>query len=334
MACKLKLKKNRIFYAIARRHLGFVITKKDLKYHYINKKESIRKTAKALKISKNTALYYLKKFSIKLRTKSEAGKLKHEKVWCDGLTKEIDSRLVKSGRKQRQTHEKKRKLRIKEIETKYNLKLKDVLHYLYWGKNMTQEKIAKELNFDRAKIIKLMRKYKIKLRPNYEYIASLKGKEHPLYGKTWEETYGREGAKKRRKFFSKFSRERIIKRIKNNEIPFFNTSIEILMAKEMQKRNIQFTAQFDIDNKFVCDFAIPKVKIIVECDGDYWHSNPKFYDRNKLYKGQIANLKRDKIKDKYLNNKGWKIIRFFESDIKNSVSACVDKLEKEINKFS
>ena len=297
---------------------------------YIKEKNSVRKTAKELCISKSTVDYYLKKFEIKIRTKSEATKerFKWDKVWCEGLSKETDERLKKSFKKVSLTWRRKKEKKINEIESKFKMKFPEILNYLYWDKKLTQEKIAKELDICRDYIIKFMRKYKIKLRPNYEYIRLLKGEKHPMYGKTWEEIYGIEGAEKIRKMHSIRSRNLIIKRIKNNEFPFFNTKIELAFAKEMSKRNISFVSQFSIDNKFVCDFAMPAVKLIIECDGDYWHANPKIYDKNKLHKRQINNLKRDKFKDKYLNKKGWKVIRFFGSDIKENISNCVDKVEK------
>ena len=221
--------------------------------------------------------------------------------------------------------------KINKIEVGFKMPFPKNLNYLYWDKKLTQEKISHQLKIDRKIIIDLMRKYKINLRPNYEYINSLKGKNHPLYGKTWEEIYGVEGAKERRRFFSKFSRKNIIKRIENKEFPFFNTKIELILENEMKKRNIKFTKQFNVNNKFVCDFAIPSSKLIIECDGDYWHGNPLIYNKNNLNKIQIGKIQRDKFKDKYLKRKGWKVIRFYESDIKNKLINCVDQIENIIN---
>lgn len=73
-------------------------------------------------------------------------------------------------------------------------------------------------------------------------------------------------------------------------------------------------------------------KIIIECDGDYWHANPVIYDYSNLTKSQKKNLQRDKFKDTYLKTRGWNIVRLFESEILDSVSACVDKIEKTIIK--
>ncbi len=335
MACKLKLKKDEKFYSLARKHLNFEICKSDLERLYVKEEKSIRKIAAELKISKNTVDYYLKKFSILKRTKSAAAKIrfKKESVWCSGLTKDTDQRLKKANIKRIRTLREKRENRIKGIESKFGMPINVLLNYLYWDKSMTQEKIARLVGFDRRIIIELMKRFSITLRPNYEYISKLKGKKHSMYGKTWEQIYGKERAKKIREMHIAISRDLIIKRIKNRAFPFFNTKIERIMAEEMQKRGINFIDQFNVDNKFVCDFAIPRAKLIIECDGDFWHANPILYDksnRNGLKKSQIINLKRDKFKDLYLKKRGWKVLRFFESDIKANVVGCVDKIIQSI----
>ncbi len=49
----------------------------------------------------------------------------------------------------------------------------------------------------------------------------------------------------------------------------------------------------------------------------YW--SPKF-ERNR---------KRDKIVNEFYKKNGWKILRFWEHDIKNNVQGCLEKINKE-----
>jgi|ETNmetMinimDraft_2_1059921.scaffolds.fasta_scaffold113678_2 very-short-patch-repair endonuclease len=126
---------------------------------------------------------------------------------------------------------------------------------------------------------------------------------------------------------STLSRKRMIQRLQNNEIPFLNTKIEQAMAKELTKRGIPFKQQFAVGDKFVCDFMIPEIKLIIECDGDYWHANPLIYKSFKIDKRQKESIRRDKYKDIYLKRKGWKVLRFFETDINKSIKQCVDQIE-------
>lgn len=142
---------------------------------------------------------------------------------------------------------------------------------------------------------------------------------------TWER-----GRKKKKKIYSDRFRKLTIKRLENNEFPFFDTKIERRVAKGLIKRKIPFIKQFKIQNKFVCDFAIPCFKIIIECDGDYWHANPKIYANRNLTPTQEKKIRTDKLKDKFLKKQGWTVLRFFETDIKSNVSSCVDKIEKKV----
>lgn len=332
MAYKLGLKKDYNFYCKSRKKYKKEFTKKLFKNLYINKKKSIREIAKELNLGKNTVDHYLKKYKISKRSRSEAtslGALKYPN-WQKGLSKETDSRIKEMSVKLKRIFAKKRKQRLKNIENKYGKTIKDLINTLYWKEELTQEKIAKKLGLSRDLIIRLMKELDISKRPNFEYISSLKGKNHSHYGKKWEEVMGIEKARVRKKKFSLRARRNIIRRLENNEMPFVNTKIEQRIAKELTKRKIPYTAQFSLDKRFVCDFALPFFNIVIECDGDYWHANPKIYDRRKLNNTQKVQLKRDKAKNKYLKENGVVVFRFFESDINKSSKKCIDKVEKEI----
>ena len=58
-------------------------------------------------------------------------------------------------------------------------------------------------------------------------------------------------------------------------------------------------------------------RICVFCDGDYWHNYPKGNKRDK-----IVNIK--------LKKQGYKVLRFWEHEIKNSVYECVKIIESVI----
>ncbi len=309
------------------------VSKKLLKNLYIVKKKSMRAIGSELNIGKTTVEYYLKKFNIKLRTQEEARKINPKKYgWTKGLDKNTDERINLLSKRIKKAYMEKRDQKIKQIELKFNLSFQKVLNELYWNQKLSQEKISKRLGLDRGLVIKFMKEFGIHKRPKYKYISSLKGKNHSMFGRSWEDIHGKKIANERKKISSERFRTLTIRRLKNNEFPFFDTKIEKMMAQELLRQNIPFVKQFDIDNKFVCDFAIPILKIVVECDGDYWHANPEIYNGKRLTQDQEKNIKRDKIKDKYLKKKGWRIIRFFESDILKDVSGCGDVIRRKIKK--
>jgi very-short-patch-repair endonuclease/DNA-binding MarR family transcriptional regulator len=309
------------------------ITKEILEELYNKEKKSIRKIAKELEEGKTTIEYYLKKFKIQRRTREEANKLvSEEHAWTKGLTKENDSRIANLAKRIKESYKIKREKRINEIELKFGKSIRELINYLYWGEGLNQKEIAKKIGYDKRIVIELMNNLNIAKRPKYKYISSLKGEKHPMFGKSWNSFFGKEKADERRRETSKRFRELTIKRIQNNEFPFFDTYIEKIMAKELVKIGIPFVKQFNVDNKFVCDFAIPILKIIIECDGDYWHANPRIYSKENFTFTQKKKVQIDILKDKYLKEKGWLVLRFFELDIKNNLEECIFKIKETINK--
>lgn len=61
--------------------------------------------------------------------------------------------------------------------------------------------------------------------------------------------------------------------------------------------------------------AIRFVLKMVKADGDYFHSNPKFYPNGPETETQKVNFGKDKAKNKYIPKRGFKLIRFWEEDI-------------------
>ena len=117
----------------------------------------------------------------------------------------------------------------------------------------------------------------------------------------------------------KLSKERIEK-IKENRakqiFPLKNTSIEIKIGNFLDVLQIEYFQHkyiSQITHAYQCDFFIPSKNLVIECDGDYWHGNPiKFPNPNQMQKEQIEE---DKIRTKELIEKGFKVIRLWESEI-------------------
>jgi very-short-patch-repair endonuclease len=110
---------------------------------------------------------------------------------------------------------------------------------------------------------------------------------------------------------------RAIYLMKNRNIK--DTNIEILMEKELKKTIIKYKKQFPLEGVSIVDFYLPKYKIIIQCDGDYWHSK----ERNKG---------RDVRQDKIFKQKGYKVFRFLGSKIEKDSLSCFRKVLKYIRK--
>jgi len=92
------------------------------------------------------------------------------------------------------------------------------------------------------------------------------------------------------------------------------TSIEKKVYDELKRRRFLFEAQKVINNKFIVDVYIPKLNLIIEADGDYWHSLPKA-------------VRKDRAENAYLKKCGYNLVRWREKDINKNVKSLVNKLE-------
>jgi len=92
---------------------------------------------------------------------------------------------------------------------------------------------------------------------------------------------------------------------KNFITPKKDTSIEVKIQNYLKELKIDFfTHQYvDIEHGYQCDFLIPSMNMIIETDGNYWHKYP------------IGN-ELDHIRTKELIEKGFKVLRLWESEIK------------------
>jgi very-short-patch-repair endonuclease len=91
------------------------------------------------------------------------------------------------------------------------------------------------------------------------------------------------------------------------------TSIERAMMRALDAARIPYDFQFPVGGKFLCDFAIPGTKIIVECDGTYWHSKPR-------------QQKQDASKNAYLRTCGYTVLRFSDTEMKQDIHQCISTI--------
>lgn len=111
------------------------------------------------------------------------------------------------------------------------------------------------------------------------------------------------------------------------------SKLELEFMNILNSLNIKYTFQFpayDINSFY--DFIINDTRILIEVDGDYWHCNPNTKYKIPKYVVQFANLKGDKIKNEWAIVNGYKLLRFWENDIKNNRLEVVSKIINELKK--
>lgn len=69
---------------------------------------------------------------------------------------------------------------------------------------------------------------------------------------------------------------------------------------------------------FTLDFAFPKSKIGIECQGTFFHTDPRIYPNGPICAIQKRNAGRDKSKKQYLTKRGWTVIELWEAEINDN----------------
>jgi len=126
-------------------------------------------------------------------------------------------------------------------------------------------------------------------------------------------------------------RQKTLQQIKNGLMPQTLTGIHSKVIDHMKLNNLWegFEVEYRIKNRYSIDIADPIHKIAIECQGDYWHANPKFYcEKNQT---QIRNVSRDKQKRKLLHNEGWDLICLWGDDIKNNINFCIEQVRGAVS---
>lgn len=128
--------------------------------------------------------------------------------------------------------------------------------------------------------------------------------------------------------FSKEKRSEIMSKIRSKD-----TDIELFFKGFLRKNKIRY-----LNKKLPGspDIVLRNYKIVIFCDGDFWHGRkyktmkPKLdkYWRKKIEK----NMERDKRVDRTLKKKGWEIIRLWGSNILKNPERCLKTVQTKIGK--
>jgi very-short-patch-repair endonuclease len=90
-------------------------------------------------------------------------------------------------------------------------------------------------------------------------------------------------------------------------------SIEEMVYGELERRGVTFTKQAVIDGLYVADALLLGPRVVIECDGEYYHSLP-------------GRREHDRQRQRYLESRGYKVFRFPEAAIRADVRGCVQRV--------
>ncbi len=114
-----------------------------------------------------------------------------------------------------------------------------------------------------------------------------------------------------------------------------DTKPEIMLRSELWKRGLRYRTNV-ISLLGKPDIVFSKSRVVIFCDGDFWHGRNWRALKKKLETGNNStywiakistNMKRDKRNTILLEEMGWRVVRIWEKDIKQNVSAVASKIE-------
>jgi len=259
---------------------------------------TLPRLSKKFKVSTRTIRYRFKELGFKTRSVSEG-----VKIGLKLMSKNAKLKMMRNQFKKRR------------IPKNYIYIPKEKLQKLY-NSRLSSLQIAKRLKINKSTILRKFKKYNIPINEETKKRGEIKKGQSP-WNKGKTNIYSKETIKKLRKA-----------RLKQ-VYPKKDTLPERIFEKELKSNKIKYKKHHPIHNICQPDFFIePNITIFV--DGDYWHVNPKFVAERgikSLTKAQIKNMKRDKIQNKRLKEKGFDVYRFWERDIKEDVQSCLNSIK-------
>lgn len=132
---------------------------------------------------------------------------------------------------------------------------------------------------------------------------------------------------KHSEYSKELMRQATLKRIKNGEFPQTDTLPAKKFAEILKQNNIQYEKEYIIGS-WAFDFYLPSYNVLIEIDGDYFHSNPKIYPDGPKTNTQKINRYRDVKKNQFCQEHGHKLIRFWENEVLGEKQCVMQKLQE------
>jgi very-short-patch-repair endonuclease len=112
---------------------------------------------------------------------------------------------------------------------------------------------------------------------------------------------------------------------------FFNKLLEFLPKEYTYNWGKNEIFIRDKNKMYFYDFECKELKKIIEFNGDYWHANPKFYEKNETIRDISCTdiWNKDLIKINVAKSKGYQILIVWEKEVKDNI----ENIIKECVKF-
>lgn len=128
--------------------------------------------------------------------------------------------------------------------------------------------------------------------------------------------------------FSPEKRSWVMSRIRGT-----NTKIDLKMNEILREMGYKFEMYPKMYGN--PDFVLRRKKIVIYCDGDFWHGY-KYHEKKKpskkFWRDKIEeNMVRDERISRKLRMEGWSVLRFWEHDVEKDPEKCIRRIRKKIS---
>jgi len=115
------------------------------------------------------------------------------------------------------------------------------------------------------------------------------------------------------------------------------TSIELLLRRALSALGVRYRIANNLPGR--PDLVFVGAKVLVFCDGDFWHGRDLEGRLRKLKTGHNApywvakirgNVARDIRTTAQLTAEGWTVLRYWESEIRSDVSRVASEIQREV----
>lgn len=117
-----------------------------------------------------------------------------------------------------------------------------------------------------------------------------------------------------------------------------DTAIEVILRKALWEKGYRYRKNYK-GLPGHPDIVLTKYKIVIFCDGEFFHGKDWEKLKVRLKKGNnseywitkiVRNMERDEEVNKQLRTLGWSVLRFWGKDIKKDVNGCITTIEEKI----
>lgn len=114
-----------------------------------------------------------------------------------------------------------------------------------------------------------------------------------------------------------------------------NTRCELALRRELWRRGLRYRLHVPgLPGR--PDIVFPGHRLVIFCDGDFWHGRDLDHRLKKLTRGHNAaywtakiqrNVERDQQNTRALTAMGWNVLRFWETEVLRETTKVADRIE-------